>query len=258
MFGRRLDGHRRPSLSRPPRDLRRLGQRRHPGPAAALAGHRRRGASRSSPATRCRPAASCTSSAAARTFRRRWPPGSSGRRPCGPLARAVDGGRPCWRCAPGCRSWAPASSGPTASRPTAWVWSTASPGGAGARGPWARSWCEPGPGLGSAAAQRLREPRRRDLGRARGDRRPGGSGAGSATATGPATDGVWAGRVFGTYLHGPVLARNPALADLLLGWVVGELAPLDDPEEQALRAERLAAAGRRRLAPGRAARGSPG
>jgi CobQ-like glutamine amidotransferase family enzyme len=62
---------------------------------------------------------------------------------------------------------------------------------------------------------------------------------------GSGTDGVWAGRVVGTYLHGPVLARNPALADLLLGWSVGELAPLDDREEEALRAERLLlAAGR--------------
>lgn len=31
-----------------------------------------------------------------------------------------------------------------------------------------------------------------------------------------ATEGVRQGAVFGTYLHGPVLARNPALADLLL------------------------------------------
>jgi len=50
--------------------------------------------------------------------------------------------------------------------------------------------------------------------------------------------------VVGTYLHGPVLARNPALADLLLGWVVDPgadrpLAPLDDAEELALRTERL-------------------
>ena len=36
----------------------------------------------------------------------------------------------------------------------------------------------------------------------------------------------------GTYLHGPVLARNPALADLLLAWALGledgGLPPLDD------------------------------
>jgi len=35
-----------------------------------------------------------------------------------------------------------------------------------------------------------------------------------------ATDGAVAGRVIGTYLHGPVLARNPELADLLLGLVL--------------------------------------
>ena len=55
-----------------------------------------------------------------------------------------------------------------------------------------------------------------------------------------AFDGAVAGRVFGTYLHGPVLARNPALADLLLALATSlNLAPLDDEEEQALRAERL-------------------
>ena len=36
------------------------------------------------------------------------------------------------------------------------------------------------------------------------------------------------GHVIGTYLHGPALARNPALADLLLSWIVGALGPLDD------------------------------
>ncbi|HTW10735.1 MAG TPA: hypothetical protein VME46_24760 [Acidimicrobiales bacterium] len=51
-------------------------------------------------------------------------------------------------------------------------------------------------------------------------------------------EGVVSGRVWGTYLHGPVLARNPKLADLLLSWVVGELAPLDDAEPGALHEER--------------------
>jgi CobQ-like glutamine amidotransferase family enzyme len=79
---------------------------------------------------------------------------------------------------------------------------------------------------------------------------PGASPAGQVrcgvgNGDGSGTDGVWAGRVLGTYLHGPVLARNPALADLLLRWAVGELAPLDDREEEALRAERLLLAGRR-------------
>jgi CobQ-like glutamine amidotransferase family enzyme len=57
-----------------------------------------------------------------------------------------------------------------------------------------------------------------------------------------ASDGVWSGHIWGTYLHGPVLARNPALADLLLEWVVGDLEPLDDQASEALRAERLVAA----------------
>jgi lipid II isoglutaminyl synthase (glutamine-hydrolysing) len=51
-------------------------------------------------------------------------------------------------------------------------------------------------------------------------------------------EGAVTGRVWGTYLHGPVLARNPQLADLLLSWVVGPLAPLDDSEPDALHAER--------------------
>lgn len=58
-------------------------------------------------------------------------------------------------------------------------------------------------------------------------------------------EGAWSNRVVGTYLHGPVLPRNPVLADLLLGWATGSDAPLDrleDIEEQILRAERTAAA----------------
>jgi CobQ-like glutamine amidotransferase family enzyme len=60
---------------------------------------------------------------------------------------------------------------------------------------------------------------------------------------GDGTEGVLAGNVVGTYLHGPVLARNPALADLLLARVVGDLDPLDDAVVDELRAERLAAVG---------------
>lgn len=56
------------------------------------------------------------------------------------------------------------------------------------------------------------------------------------------TDGVVTGTVWSTYMHGPVLARNPALADRLLAQVVGSLAPLDDEESEALRTERLRAA----------------
>ena len=64
---------------------------------------------------------------------------------------------------------------------------------------------------------------------------------GVGNGDGSGTDGVWSGKVFGTYLHGPVLARNPALADLLLSWAVGDLAPIDDTEALALRDERLVA-----------------
>jgi CobQ-like glutamine amidotransferase family enzyme len=53
-------------------------------------------------------------------------------------------------------------------------------------------------------------------------------------------EGAVAGRIWATYLHGPVLARNPRLADLLLSWVVGPLAPLEDSEPDALHAERAA------------------
>jgi len=57
-------------------------------------------------------------------------------------------------------------------------------------------------------------------------------------------EGAWHGRVVGTYLHGPVLARNPALADALLTMATGSVPePLDDTVEAALRAERLAAVG---------------
>src|SRR5439155_9149547 len=66
---------------------------------------------------------------------------------------------------------------------------------------------------------------------------------------GDGSEGVVTGRVVGAYLHGPALARNPALADYLLASVVGPLEPLGDAEVNALRAERLAAARgpRRRL-----------
>src|SRR6201999_3016656 len=61
---------------------------------------------------------------------------------------------------------------------------------------------------------------------------------------GDGTEGAHAGRVLGTYLHGPALVRNPALADLLLGWVAGPLPPIPPRDEelaQTLRRERLAA-----------------
>lgn len=70
---------------------------------------------------------------------------------------------------------------------------------------------------------------------------------------GDGTEGVVNGRVVGTYLHGPALARNPLLADLLLSWIVGDdaLSPLDDADVDALRTERVRAARERELAPRR-------
>ena len=80
---------------------------------------------------------------------------------------------------------------------------------------------------------------------------PGGSGfplgavrLGVGNGTPDRTDGIVDGKVIGTYLHGPVLAQNPALADLLLSWVHGSLPPLDGPPE----AERLRQARARALA----------
>jgi hypothetical protein len=60
-----------------------------------------------------------------------------------------------------------------------------------------------------------------------------------------ATEGAWHGKILGTYSHGPALARNPAIADLLLRWAIGadSLPPLDDTWADKLRGERLAAAG---------------
>ena len=65
------------------------------------------------------------------------------------------------------------------------------------------------------------------------------SGAGNRAGDG--IDGAVQGSVVATYLHGPCLARNPELADHLLTRVVGELAPLELPEVDLLRRERLAA-----------------
>lgn len=61
---------------------------------------------------------------------------------------------------------------------------------------------------------------------------------------GDGSEGAWRGRVLGTYMHGPFLARNPAVADLLLGWAVGDdhkLEPIQDSEEETLREQRFAA-----------------
>ena len=65
--------------------------------------------------------------------------------------------------------------------------------------------------------------------------------AGGGNGDGSEVDGVLGDRLVATYLHGPVLPRNPALADLVLTWIVGDLAPLDSVWEERLRTERLEA-----------------
>jgi lipid II isoglutaminyl synthase (glutamine-hydrolysing) len=77
-----------------------------------------------------------------------------------------------------------------------------------------------------------------------GARALGKVSVGYGNDSGDGSEGALAGRIVGTYLHGPVLARNPALADHILSSVVGPLAPIDDPDVDALREERLAAAHR--------------
>jgi CobQ-like glutamine amidotransferase family enzyme len=64
----------------------------------------------------------------------------------------------------------------------------------------------------------------------------------AGVGNGDGTEGAYRGHIVGTYMHGPALVRNPALADLLLRWAVGrELEPVDDSWAGRLREERLAA-----------------
>lgn len=74
-------------------------------------------------------------------------------------------------------------------------------------------------------------------------------------AKGKATDGAVGERVLGTWLHGPLLPRNPALAEMLLRWARPELAedaanpaPMAtremDEVADSIRAQRMAAARR--------------
>jgi hypothetical protein len=66
-------------------------------------------------------------------------------------------------------------------------------------------------------------------------------------ASGPgagAGDGVVVGRLVGTRLHGPLLARNPEVSDLLLGWATGidpvSYSPIEPGAAEAARAQRIA------------------
>jgi CobQ-like glutamine amidotransferase family enzyme len=80
---------------------------------------------------------------------------------------------------------------------------------------------------------------------------PVAAGVGNGDGTEGVVPADGRARVLGTYLHGPALARNPALADLLLGWAIDQdpasLAPLDDHEADRLRADRFRAVDAGRL-----------
>ncbi|MFG2620840.1 type 1 glutamine amidotransferase [Streptomyces sp. NPDC048507] len=67
---------------------------------------------------------------------------------------------------------------------------------------------------------------------------------GRGNGTGDGTEGAYNDTVFGTYMHGPVMARNPLIADLLLKLAldVNALPAIDDRWYEALRNERIAAA----------------
>jgi lipid II isoglutaminyl synthase (glutamine-hydrolysing) len=56
-------------------------------------------------------------------------------------------------------------------------------------------------------------------------------------------DGILSGRIIGTRLHGPVLARNPELADVVIAWAQGmapaELAPLPAGMAERARSQRI-------------------
>jgi hypothetical protein len=69
----------------------------------------------------------------------------------------------------------------------------------------------------------------------------------SGTGNGDGTDGVLTASVVGTYLHGPVLARNPTLADYILRRATGLVLPaLEVPDEEAARRLHLGAGPTRR------------
>jgi hypothetical protein len=79
-----------------------------------------------------------------------------------------------------------------------------------------------------------------------GDVRPLGrvlAGVGNGGPRGSVAEGAVSGRMVATYLHGPVLARNPALADYLLAQVLGSALPeIDVPDQADLRATYLGTA----------------
>ena len=163
----------------------------------------------------------------------------------GGLRRDVEEAVPsCSRCAQGSRCSAAASRAPAAfgARASGSLASTRSVARQRARWEsWSSTRAEPPgslTGFENHAGHTIRDERVAPLGR-----------VAIGVGNGDGTDGVLDGRIVATYLHGPVLARNPVLADLLLALAldVDELAPLDRGPAEELHDERLTAV-RRRLA----------
>lgn len=71
----------------------------------------------------------------------------------------------------------------------------------------------------------------------------GNGGDDSSAANGQSHEGAVQGSVIATYMHGPALARNPELADLILAQAMGvalsDLEPLELPVVDRLRLERM-------------------
>lgn len=70
-----------------------------------------------------------------------------------------------------------------------------------------------------------------------------GQGNGGENGADNRSEGAVQGSVIATYMHGPALARNPELADLILAQAMGitlaDLEPLELPEVDRLRLERM-------------------
>jgi CobQ-like glutamine amidotransferase family enzyme len=191
--------------------------------------------SRSGSTRRCPPRATSTCSAAART----GPQALAAQRLNADqgLHRAVDRAPPCSPSAPA-TSWSARPSSPRAPSAAGSTWSDLR-SDRGATRAVGEIVGTPDPALGLPAITGFEN---------HGGRTHLGVGARplARVSTGIGndgiTEGVWQGRLLGTYMHGPALARNPALADLLLTWATGaELPPLDDTWPTRLRQERLAA-----------------
>jgi CobQ-like glutamine amidotransferase family enzyme len=74
------------------------------------------------------------------------------------------------------------------------------------------------------------------------------SGTGNAGTAGTGTEGLVMGNLIGTHLHGPVLARNPALADHLLRAAVARIGSEYVPGERATAVDDIAQAARNLIA----------